>query len=198
MFTMNKRPYVQKKRAQSRDETTMRIVEATMQLHEELGPRAATISAIAARAGVQRLTVYRHFADETELFEACTSHWLSLHPPPDPAQWQDEADPRKRAQAALKTLYAYYRATQRMWIVSHRDEADVPGLRGPMAAFHAYTNRLADGLLEGWRGPARARAQRRATLRHAVRFATWASLAGEGLDDAEAAALTLRWLDGIG
>jgi AcrR family transcriptional regulator len=195
---MSKRPYIQKKRAESRDETTTRIVDATMQLHEELGPRAATISAIAERAGVQRLTVYRHFADETALFEACTSRWLSLNPPPDPAQWQAEKDMHRRAQIALGALYAYYRATQRMWTVSHRDEADVPGLQGPMAAFHAYTEQLADSLSDGWRGAARVRTQRRATLRHAVRFPTWASLAREGLGDAEATALVLRWLDGIG
>ena len=77
---MSKRPYVQKKRAESRDETHARIVEATMRLHEELGPRAATISAIAERAGVQRLTVYRHFTDESELFQACTSRWLGEQP----------------------------------------------------------------------------------------------------------------------
>ncbi|MEC9364232.1 MAG: TetR/AcrR family transcriptional regulator [Pseudomonadota bacterium] len=194
---MSKRPYVQKKRAESRDETHARIVEATMRLHEELGPRAATISAIAERAGVQRLTVYRHFTDESELFQACTSRWLGEHPPPDPAQWQDEPNPRRRVTSGLGALYAYYRATQRMWTVSHRDEADVPGLQAPMAAFHAYTERLADGLLAGWRGAARVRRQRAATLRHAVRFATWTSLAREGLSDGEAAALVLRWLDGI-
>jgi AcrR family transcriptional regulator len=196
MFTMSKRAYVQKKRAESRDETTARIVEATMQLHEELGPRSATISAIAERAGVQRLTVYRHFTDETELFEACTSRWLSLHPPPDAEAWRHESDPRRRALTALGALYRYYRATQRMWIVSHRDESDVPGLQGPMAAFHAYTEQVAETLLDGWRG--RGRAERRATLRHAVRFATWSSLDREGLGDEAAAALVLRWLEGIG
>jgi len=78
-----KRPYQLKKRAMSREETRRKIVEATMHLHEEIGPRATTISAIAERAGVQRLTVYNHFPDETAVFQACTSHWLSLNPPPD-------------------------------------------------------------------------------------------------------------------
>jgi AcrR family transcriptional regulator len=67
-----------------------------MQLHEEIGPRATTISAIADRAGVQRLTVYRHFPDETAVFQACTAHWLSLNPPPDPADWAGITDPRNR------------------------------------------------------------------------------------------------------
>ena len=71
------------------EETRRRIVEAAAGLHENVGPRDTTISAIAEKAGVQRLTVYRHFPDETELFKACTAHWLALNPPPDPASWAD-------------------------------------------------------------------------------------------------------------
>ena len=67
-----KRNYRMRRRAESQEETRQRIVEATMQLHEELGPRATSISAIADRAGVQRLTVYRHFQDEAAVFAACT------------------------------------------------------------------------------------------------------------------------------
>jgi AcrR family transcriptional regulator len=38
---------------------------------------AATITAIAQRAGVQRHTVYSHFPDEQSLFRACVAHGLS-------------------------------------------------------------------------------------------------------------------------
>ena len=51
-----------------------------MQLHETLGPRATTVSAIAERSGVQRLTVYRHFPDEAAIFQACSAHWSALTP----------------------------------------------------------------------------------------------------------------------
>src|SRR3546814_5572905 len=57
------------------------------------------------RAGVQRLTVYRHFADEAALFAACTSHWLDRHPLPDPARWQGIADPAEKLLTALTALY---------------------------------------------------------------------------------------------
>ncbi len=73
---MTKRSYNLGQRASSQEETPRRIVDATVALHEEIGPRATTISAIAEKASVQRLTVYRHFPDETELFKACTSHWF--------------------------------------------------------------------------------------------------------------------------
>src|SRR3546814_654746 len=98
MFTeMAKRPYNQAKRAESRDETRLRILRATMDLHEEIGLRQTTISAIAERAGVQRLTVYRHFPDDEALITACSGHWLGLHPPPDPARWAAITDPLDQA-----------------------------------------------------------------------------------------------------
>ena len=57
-----------------------------------VGPRETTVSAIAERAGVERLTVYRHFPNEKGLFAACTAHYMSLHPPPDPRSWSSVHD----------------------------------------------------------------------------------------------------------
>jgi len=69
------REYKLKRRAESQDETRQRIVEATIALHQTVGPAATTISDIAERAGVGRVTVYRHFPDEPTLSPAaaCTS-----------------------------------------------------------------------------------------------------------------------------
>lgn len=188
-----KRSYVQGKRAESAEETRQRIVDATVALHEELGPSQTTISAIAERAGVQRLTVYRHFPDEKSLFAACTGQWGAEHPFPDLAAWSGLRDPRERAERALRTLYAYYRSTERMWAVCHRDEAEVAAVRKPMTEFRAYVDAVADDLAKAWaRG--RAPADLRATLRHAVQFTTWASLVGDGLDDARAVRLALTWI----
>ena len=52
------RKYEMKRRAERQEETRQRITEATVELHEALGPAKTTISAIAEKAGVQRLTVY--------------------------------------------------------------------------------------------------------------------------------------------
>ena len=59
-----KRAYKQTKRAEAAAETRQRIVEAVVELHRTIGPRATTIAEIARRSGVERLTVYRHFLDE--------------------------------------------------------------------------------------------------------------------------------------
>src|SRR5678815_4562333 len=101
-----KRRYVQQVRGEQVAETRARIVEAIMGLHGEVGPRNTTVSAIADRAGVERLTVYRHFKGEAEMFAACSGRYLELNPPPDPTAWADEPDPARRSRRGLAELYA--------------------------------------------------------------------------------------------
>ena len=192
-----RRSYTLRKRAESQAETRQRIVEATMQLHEELGPRATTISAIADRAGVQRLTVYRHFPDETAVFQACTAHWLSLNPPPDPTAWAEIDDPAERAGAALAAFYGYYRETRRMWEVAHRDETDVPALQAPMQEFRGFVEGVADDLAVALAGGERPGRSLAATMRHLLAFPTWASLADAGLSDKKIVKLVRRWIAAV-
>lgn len=196
MFTgMTRRPYTLKKRANSRDATRARIVAATVELHEKLGPKNTTISAVAERAGVQRLTVYRHFPDETALFTACTTQWLADNPPPDPAAWHDIADASERVGAALNALYSYYRRTARMWTAAHRDENEVGALRAPMKKFRGYLDAMAGELAGGFAGGQRDKIA--LTLRHAVQFETWRSLSLQGADDASLAALVGEWISAL-
>lgn len=192
---MVKRRYTLRQRADSQEDTRRRIVEATAHLHEELGPRDTTISAIAEKAGVQRLTVYRHFPDETALFQACTAHWLALNPPPDPASWAG-VEGFERVGAALVQLYLYYRRTERMWTVCHRDEADVAALREPMLRVRDYLGGIRDDLVRGFAPVPATATGMHATLGCAVEFGTWQSLARQGLDDPAMAALVCDWLRG--
>ena len=75
-----KRKYELKKRAERLAETRRRITEATVELHCTVGPAATQINEVARRAGVQRMTVYNHFPDESSLLAACSAHWRALHP----------------------------------------------------------------------------------------------------------------------
>ncbi|MGC9371208.1 MAG: TetR/AcrR family transcriptional regulator [Paracoccaceae bacterium] len=190
-----KRPYTMRKRARSQEETRQRIVEATMKLHEEIGPRATTISAIAEEAGVQRLTVYRHFPDETAVFQACTSHWLELNPPPDPGDWAGVADPQARLRQALGAFYDYYSRTRRMWTVSFRDVDEVPALQAPMAEVAAFLETVARGLVHAL-GPGARTAMTGPTIRHALHFLTWKDLEDQGLSESEKLDLALAWVSG--
>lgn len=192
---MTKRRYTLGQRAASQEETRRRIVEATVELHEEVGPRDTTISAVANRAQVQRLTVYRHFPDEASLFAACTSHWFERNPPPALSSWSGE-EGDLRVLDALRLLYGYYRQTARMWALSYRDEAAAPALHEPMEQVRLYLNKVRDDLTKHLR-PKRSSVERvRTTLGHAVQFSTWQSLASSQDNDVDIAYLVLNWLDG--
>src|SRR3712207_3813941 len=107
-MTEKKRKYEMKKRAELQRATRRRIVEATVELHRTLGPAHTTISEIAQRAGVNRLTVYNHFPDITDLLKACSRSWTERHPAPDPTPWAQIRDPQERLRAALTELYGFY------------------------------------------------------------------------------------------
>jgi AcrR family transcriptional regulator len=196
MFTEMKkatRRYVLKARREQMAETRARIVEATMRLHGEVGPRHTTISAIAARAGVERLTVYRHFQDEADMFAACSHRYLELNPPPDPAAWAGEPDPAQRARGTLGDLYAFFGRTSPMLEKTYRDVSEFVSLKKIMEGFDAYLRSLADDLAAAWPHD-KATARRRVILRHAVKFATWSSLEAEGVGNEQKIALILGWL----
>ncbi len=182
-------------RAESQKATRRRIIDATMRLHEEVGPRGTTISAIASEAGVQRLTVYRHFPDEKALFEACTSHWLQLNPPPQPESWGSITEPMERTKAAARAFFRYYSATQRMWRRSHRDIGEVPSLGRPMARFSAFVVSVGNDLAAALAHERAASHLVAVTLQHAIAFSTWEDLERLGLSDAEKSDLVVRWIE---
>lgn len=188
-LTKPRRPYRLRARAAAMDRTRNRITRAAFELHGTIGPAATTMSAVAERAGVTRATLYRHFANETALFAACSADWLAENPRPDVARWAEIADPGVRLATSLGELYGYYRSTERMRANLLRDIAVLPAtIRSGIAAYPL----AAVAVLEtGW--PERAPAHlRRAAIAHAVGFETWRSLAGQDLTDTEATELMVR------
>jgi AcrR family transcriptional regulator len=194
---MKKRKYTKTRRAEQQDETRERIVEATVKLHEELGPANTSIKAIAEAAGVQRLTVYRHFPDDVSLFQACTSHYLGSHPPPNVDDWLEIEDASQRSYTAMLAFYRYYSQTHKMWTVAYRDLDEVKALKEPMGQFEAYIDTVNDDLVKAWNQTHNIKKQLQVTLRHALRFSTWQSLQQLKLKDEKIAELTQRWLAGI-
>jgi AcrR family transcriptional regulator len=155
------------------------------------------MTAIAERAGIQRLTLYRHFPDEAAVFAACTSHWGALHPFPEAALWTAIKDPAARAAAALRAHYDYYAGTRRMWFVAYRDVGEVPPIQPVIAAADAHLAQVAESLASGFGRRGGVHRNLAATLRHALSYATWSSLADRGLDTASKVALVGQWLDGV-
>jgi AcrR family transcriptional regulator len=198
MFTgmsASPRPYRLRKRREQQEDTRQRIVEATVSLHREVGPAATSISAIAERAGVQRLTVYRHFPDEGSLFDACSAHWNAAYPAPDPARWAGLPSPGDRLRVALEALYAYYAADEPMLVRVLRDSETLPALAERVEPLRRYLRSVADDLAQGWRTPNRRLL--RAAIRHAVAFDTWRSLAAQGLRPREGAGLMAAMVEGL-
>ena len=185
--TPERRHYRKRRRAELEEATRLRITEAAVDLHGSVGPARTTISAVADRAGVQRATVYRHFADEAALFKACSSHWMARHPLPDPSAWGGIADPDARLRAALRDLYGWYGRGEYMLEKTTRDVTLVPALQPSMDAFAAWLDPAADSLVRGRPERGALRRRVRAAVGHALSFDTWRSLVREqGLSEAEA------------
>jgi AcrR family transcriptional regulator len=184
------RPYRLQRRADSQAQTRRRITESAIELHGTVGPSRTSISAVAARAGVRRSTVYRHFPDEAALFDACAAHWAAANPPPELRAWSTIEDPGERLDVALRELFGFYRRTEHMLENLFRDETTVPLVQERFAAYREYFAAARETLMAGRRLRGRAQRRTRAALGHAIAFSTWKSLAREqGLGDADAAAL---------
>lgn len=168
------RKYELKQRAEQVEETRRRIVEATVDLHLSSGPAATSITEIARRAGVQRRTVYNHFPDDGTLFAACSAHWRSLHPAPDPEQWTD-------LRQGLRELYAWYRETAPMTAHVLRDAELLPSLRNVIEpGLGAYSVAVQRAL-----GRPYGRSRRvDAAIKVAADFHVWRSLASLGDEEA--------------
>lgn len=192
------RTYMKRKRAQDQEETRKRIVEATVSLHQEVGGPSTTISAIAERAGVERATVYRHFPDEHALLLGCTSHYLALNPPPDPAAWAVIEGRELRLRTALTEIYAYHRRTEVMMARAAIDVPQMPVLREVLTPMFAFWGMVRDLLAEPWAAGERG-GLFRAAIGHAIAFQTWQSLVrNEGVEDAEAVRVMLGMICGVG
>jgi AcrR family transcriptional regulator len=189
---MSPRLYLQRARAAGRARTREQIVDATIALHEELGFPATTIAAIAARAGVQRLTVYRHFPDDGALIEQCAIRWHVLHPTPGD-RWSAIADPRQRVRIALDALYDYYATAGTTLAQLIRERKRIPLVGGWLEPYDGLIAGLRERLAEGWGLSGRPRAWLDALVVHVLGVDTWQSLVRDaGLAPADAARLMAR------
>ena len=197
MSSDQRRPYRLVARAERQRDTRDRIVAATQALHRTVGPAQTTIADVARGAGVQRLTVYTHFPELTDLLAACQARFLGEKPPPDLGP-SGNGVPLRQLQRALTALYAWFRDNRDLQHHVHHDRHLVPELdelmrrnADPMfdAAAAAHAAQLSP--------PGRRRTRVRALVRLALDYRGWEVLAAQGLDDAEIAALMCRAVRGV-
>lgn len=193
-----RRPYEKRIRAEREAETRNRIAGAALLLLAEAGPAGVTVSAVARRAGVQRLTVYRHFPGGQGLLEASAAWQAERHPPPDPADWAAIPDPAKRLRRALRRLYGFYRDAGSLpaWMGRGARTGGEDGLESP--ARDRYMEGVMATLTHGWLPRGKRAALLEAGLEHAVRYETWRSLCAEsGLDEKAASRMMVRLIRSV-
>ena len=179
-----RRRYELKARAEAQRLTRERIVQATVDLHREVGPARTTVAEIARRAGVQRLTVYNHFPEDAALFGACQTRWIQLHPLPDLTAALAHDQPADRLRAALLGYYRWYRETGPMAEWVQRDRAAVAALDELLQrTADARLDQLARHLATALPADGRPAEHTRTLVRLALDFWTWHRLDREGLDD---------------
>lgn len=155
------RPYTLKRRAEQQADTRLRIVEAAVALHGELGPARTPLSRVAEQAGVTRNTLYAHFPDERSLLLACSALSLERDPLPDAAAWRGIKDREERLRTGLAAMYAWYERNAELTGCVLRD-----------AHWHAPTREIA-------------------TLRYGPHLQACAAVLGAGLGKAQRAMLGL-------
>ena len=194
-----RRPYRKRARAAKQAETHDALARAAFELHSSIGPSRTTVSAIAEKAGVQRLTVYRHFPDQDAIFAACSALSFAEDPPPDPEAWRTIVEPEGRLRTALTQLYGYYRRKHQLLTNLYRD-AELPVVAAALTRRRKVLAKGAAVLAAGW-----AKADEKpapllvAAIGHALDFATWRSLTGsQGLSDEETVKIMVVLVQAVG
>jgi AcrR family transcriptional regulator len=184
------RKYEMKRRAQRMRETRRRITEATVQLHQSVGPARTTVSAIAEKAGVQRHTYYAHFPELKDLYQACTSHYLERNPLPDPSRWAEISGPEERLRRALSEVYAYYAGNEAMLANVLRDMPFDTVLQENNVFLFRHWEAMRDTIADAFEASGERHEALLAAVALTLDLQTWHTLVGQqGLDDDRAVEL---------
>ena len=111
----NRRPYRLGKRAESAAQTHRRIVEATLQVHDEQGITRTTVRDVARRAGLSPATVLNHFPRMSDLIRACGQLSDELLPLPTDAVLVGAQDRVEAVRFAARAMFAWWDALGSSW-----------------------------------------------------------------------------------
>ncbi len=189
------RSYQQRKRAEERDRVRERILQATMQLHDEQGVAPTTFSQVAERAGVGPATVYRHFPKPGDLIQACGMHaWQEMRPPtPDaaPAVFAGAETTHDRLQRLIAELDDFYERGALRLGLAGRDRELVPELDMFLKAVEGGVAALVQEALKG----ATASEAAIKVVLGLVSFPVWSAFKRLDLPEGESARVRLRLLE---
>ena len=188
------RTYNMKARADAQEQTRARILAATMELHDEKGVAATSLSDVAERAGVSASTVSRHFPTIGDLVAYCGMHvWQQMQPPtPDTAAsvFEGATTLAQRLDRLIAALDAFYERGAFRLKKAAQDRDKLPQIAGFLGAVEAGVTALVQQALANV--PHRDRAT--AVVRAIVQVDVWTSLGASQPDPAERRRVRLRLL----
>ena len=186
------REYRMRKRADARQQTRERIIQATMQLHDEQGVAPTTFSDIAKRAGLGQATLYRHFPTLGDLVQACGGHvWQEMRPPtPDTAAaaFDGLTGLDERLEKLVEEIDAFHRRGALRLGLAGRDRELIPALDYFLSAVEAGVEAYVEEALAPSKSPKRT-VDIVAAL---ISFPVWSRLARLDLSEHESRQFTLR------
>lgn len=176
------RKYSMDSRTAAVAETRQRIIDATVQLHDEQGISGTSMQDVADRAGVALATVYRHFPTVDELVPACGGRSLELNPLPTSSVFEGLESGEERISRLVKDLHANYARGARTYEVGFAEAVTMPVVAQFMAEMSSYISMLVAGAAEPFH-PASSQMQLATGL---CDFRVWRSLLHSGLTPDEA------------
>lgn len=192
---MSRRRYDMGKRGEAVASTRRRILEATMQVHDEQGIVAAHWPDIAERAGVSLATVYRHFGTVEELATACGELTMELVDPPTPANaaghFEGLGSREDRIERLVTLTFDFYERAGRVVDNVRRDRERLPALMQAHAELEAGLEAL---VREAMRPFAPSRDQVR-LVRALLDVRSWEAMRERGLSRRAAVAAAIGSLD---
>ena len=192
---MTPRRYRKDKRQAAVDHTRQRIVQATMELHNQQGVLATSFEDIARRADVAVATVYRHYPTLDDLVGACGRLTVETIQPPQPHNARELLaglrSPTHRIARVAQEYAAFYERARLPFITVLRDRLAVKGLQDFLDQHHANLEAfvraaLAPEIAPG-SAPPKPSAEAVALAMVLLDFPTWQGLVDRGVKRARVA-----------
>ncbi|MEP9389735.1 TetR/AcrR family transcriptional regulator [Mesorhizobium sp. KR9-304] len=186
------REYKMRKRADDWQKTRERILQATMQLHDEQGVAPTTFSDIAKRAGLGQATLYRHFPTLGDLVQACGGHvWQEMQPPTAEgaaAVFEGLTSVDERLEKLVEEIDAFYRRGALRLHLAGRDRDLIPALDYFLRAVEAGVGAYVEQAL----APAKPPKRTLEVVTALMSFPVWQRFGQLELTERKSRELTLR------
>ena len=186
---VKRRSYRLGKRADAATDTRRRILEATLNLHDEQGIVRTSVRDVAGRAGVSPATVLNHFPQMGDLIDACGRLSDDLFPMPTDAVLIGAHDRTERVRLMAVALFSWWDQMGSGWEHLQIDRRTLPDVDAWLRDVDLRHRSLVASALGVATGEAAVAIGTALTS-----FGSWQSLRAGGMDVARAAAHVARFL----